>query len=454
MPVATAMKNHLADWTTYLCHLWKIEERRREILINWETSSRVNVAARGGWLKKNGGTDGSDDAGAFSSHSFAGDGYLKWTTRLTGTVYCGLSTSNGGATAADIDFAIRSDADGTIKVYEGGVLKATMSGTARKGSWLTVKRAGTQITYWHNRTLIYTSAASSSGALFADASIVTRKAVIDQVVFGKNPTVITVSDHTRRLTYNGEVYVPMPINPTRLVQASGLKPDNAEISHVLTASGFTEADLRGGRWDFARVEQITVNYLDLTMDKARRSVGYFGEIKIQNGMFTVELRSLKQLLSQDIGRITSALCDAWRLGNFECGLDITDYMHDTSISSVTNSLTLTIGLGSPKANGYFEYGLIYFRDGNNHFYEREIKNNVGNVLTLHRPFPLSISPGDLVTVIAGCNRTRAKCRLFPNPDNPSGTNIENFQGTPDQPGLQKLLKYPDDESPNLDVPPA
>jgi uncharacterized phage protein (TIGR02218 family) len=447
MPVSAAMKTHLASSPTTLCHLWKVEERKREIVLNW--SSRVNVYARGGWLLKNGGTDGSDDAGAFSTQSFAGDGYLKWTTRLSGTVYCGLSTSNAAATAADIDFAIRSDADGTIRVYESGTLKATMSGSARKGDWLIVKRVGTQITYWHNRTLIYTSAASSSGALFADASIVTRKSVIDQVVFGRNPTVITVSDHTRNLTYLGDTYTPMPMNPTRLVQSAGLRPNNLEVTHLLMSGGFTEADLIGGRWDFARVEYRTVNYNDLSMLHARVTPGYFGEVRLQNGIFSAEVRGNVQLLNQEIGYVANSLCQARRLGGFECGLDLTDYMHDTTISSVTDSLTLTIGLGTPKPDGYFEYGLIYFRDGNNHFYEREIKNNASNVLTLHRPFPLSISGGDLVTVVAGCNRTRAKCRTFPNADNPSGTNVENFQGFPDMPGLTRIYRYPEQESASL-----
>jgi uncharacterized phage protein (TIGR02218 family) len=444
MPVSVGMKNHLAQSPTTLCTLWRVEERRRERLLNWETSSRVNVEARGGWLRKNDGTDGSDDAGAFSNQSFDGDGYLRWVWRARRTAACGLSASNGGADEDSIDFAIQVEADGTINVIESGSVEhSTSAGAARRGDWLVIKRIGTEITYWHNRTLLYTSALTSSGALFADASITTKGATIEGAVFGKIPTVITLSNHTRNLTYQGEAYTPAPLSPSRLAQSAGLKPDNAEIAMVLASGQFTKPDLIGGRWNHARAEIITVNYADLTLGHARRKVGYFGEVQIRNGMFTAEFRGLAQLLDQETGESTSALCRAKQLGDERCGLDLTDHMFDAAVTAVTDGLRITIDLSPAKANDYFKFGLIYFRSGNNLFYEREIKSNTGNDLELARPMPLEVEVGDLVTVIAGCPRTRAACKAFPNPDNPSETNIENFVGEPDIPGLNKVYEFPE-----------
>ena len=71
------------------------------------------------------------------------------------------------------------------------------------------------------------------------------------------------------------------------------------------------------------------------------------------------------------------------------------------------------------------------------------RHNVGNVLTLQRPFPFTPQSGDFVTVLAGCNRTLAKCKTFTNASNPSGTNVENFGAFPHVPGNSKLLRYPE-----------
>lgn len=442
MAISVAMKSHLAQSATYLSHLWRIEERPRELPIHWSSTGLVNVVARGGYLRKNAGTDGSDDAAARSISGLNGDLYVKHTTRLDGTVYFGLATNNSTAAASSINFAIRVESDGTIKIYEAGTLKTTASTTAKKGDWLRVQRVGTTITYWHNRTKIYTSATATSSSLYCDTSLVTRNATIQDAVWGYVPTVITVTDHTRKLTYDGDTFNPLPMLPTRVVRSAGLKPDNAELTHILSSSGVTEVDILGGRWDYARFEFMTVNYLDLTMGVAQRMVGRFGEFKIDNGRFQAELRSLSQPLSQDIGDLVGSLCTVRRLGDLRCGLPMDNYSHDTSVSS-SSGLNLTVSLSPAKADGYFEYGLIWFRTGENKFYEREIKNNVGNVLTLQRPFPFTPQSGDFVTVLAGCNRTLAKCKTFANTGNPSGTNVENFGAFPHVPGNSKLLRYPE-----------
>jgi len=440
--ISVAMKTHLEDSCTYLAHLFRFEERPREIPISWSATGKTNVVARGGYLRKNGGTDGTDDAAARSISAFNGDVYAKFTTRLTGTVYFGLATNNSTVAASSINFAIRVEADGTIKVYEAGVLKATHGTAAKTGDWLRVQRNGTTLTYWHNRTKIYTSLTATSSALYCDTSLVTTGATIEQAVFGHPPTVITVTDHTRKLTFEDEVYTPLPMLPTQFVRSAGLKPDNAELTHILSAAGVTKADLRGGRWDYARFDYITVNYLDLTMGVAQRMKGRIGEIKIDQGRFVAELRSLSQPLSQDIGGIVGSLCTARMLGGFECGQPLDDYTHE-SIVADASGLTVEVSLSPAKADGYFEYGLIFFKAGQNKLYAREIKNNVGNVLTLQLPFPFLPLAGDFVTVIAGCNRTLSKCQSFINPDSPSGTNEINFAGFPFVPGTSKVFRFPE-----------
>lgn len=436
MAISASMKSHLASSATYLCHLLRIEERPRELLVHWSTASRVTVLARGGNLKAT-----AANGGAFSTHPLTGAGYLKFTARLNGTIYCGLSASNADATSGSIAFAIRVDANGTIKVYEGGVLKATAGTTARAGDWFYVKRSsGNAVSYYHNRTLIYTSASTSSASLYADSSIVTSGATIEGAAIGSAPATILVTDHTRNLIYNSEVYTPLPLLPTRFNRSEGLKPDNAELTHILQSSGVTETAIRGGRWDYSRWEFITVNYQDLSQGPAQHAKGKFGEYKVDNGRFMGELRALSQPLSQALGQIVSSLCDVRRLGDERCGQPLDDYMHDANVTAST-ALTVTVDLSPAKADGYFIYGLLAVLSGDNKYYEREIKGNVGNVLTLQRPFPADFVAGDDVTVLAGCKRTVEACMTFVNPDNISGTNIENMQAAPFVPG-SKVYAFP------------
>lgn len=455
MAISATMITHLAQAATYLCHLWRIEERPRECVVHWSATGMANVVARGGYLRKNGGTDGTDDASAISITGLTGSFYVKYRTRLDGTVYFGLAANNGTAAASSINFAIRVESNGTIKVYELGVLKATSTTTAKAGDFLRVQRDGTTLSYWHNRTKIYTSATASSATLYCDTSIVTTGATVNEAVFGYVPTVINVTDHSRSLSFQSETYTPLPMLPTQFSKSAGLKPGNAELTHILSSNGVTEADVIGGRWDYSRFDFIAVRYLtttaalyslsstiDPTTDIAQWMKGQIGEIKLNNGRFTAELRSLSQPLSQEIGGIVGSLCVAPQLGDYLCGQPMDNYTHDTTVASASG-LNVTVSLSPAKADAYFEYGLLRFRTGQNAFYEREIKNSVGNVLTLQRPFPFTPLAGDFVTVMAGCNRTRAKCKTFVNPANPSGTNIENMAGAfPDTPGTSKVYRFP------------
>lgn len=442
MSLSSQMIDHLAQGTTYLAHLLRVEERPRDLPIHWKASTVTNCKHRGGYLKKTGGTSGSEDAGGASIQSWSGDVQIQMTLRQNGDIAFGLAASTSGTAISGLAFGFVI-VGSSVRVYEGGVWVATSGESGLGGDHVTVRRVGSAVTYYHNRNLVHTSAATASGTYYAKGIVKTAKATIEGAIFGFVPTVIRVTDHTRKIAFESEEYKPLPILPTQFNRSEGLKPDNAEITHVLAAGGVTEADLVGGRWDYARWEFITVNYLDLTMGVAQRARGRFGEFRIDQGRFVAELRSLAQQLAQPIGGIVGALCPARRLGDLECGQPMDNYMHDAAISSVSNSLTFAVNLSPAKADNYFAMGRVYFRSGNNQFYEREIKSNTGNTITLARPFPFLPAVADTVTVIAGCVRTRAACKGFINAANPSGTNVENFRGQPDVPGTSTVYRYPE-----------
>jgi hypothetical protein len=116
MPISAGMISYLLGSPTTICHLWRIEERRREIHLNW--TSKINSKSRGGTLLKTGGSNGNDDAGAASTQVLAGDGYFQFRSDVRGTNYAGLSNTNGSAGQAMIEYCLQVDSDGTISVRE------------------------------------------------------------------------------------------------------------------------------------------------------------------------------------------------------------------------------------------------------------------------------------------------------------------------------------------------
>ncbi|MFN7948387.1 MAG: DUF2163 domain-containing protein [Blastocatellia bacterium] len=248
-------------------------------------------------------------------------------------------------------------------------------------------------------------------------------------------TVVRASNHTRTLTYQNETYSPAPLDPTQLKLSGDLSPDNAEVNAPLLIGGFAESDLIGGKWNYARVEIITVNYLDVTMGAARRVVGYLGEVTIQSGQFTAELRGLAQLLSQEVGELTAPTCRA-TLGDARCRKDLTAFTHTATVSAVTDRRTFTVSLSPGRADNYFAYGRAQFTSGANAGLAMEIRANAGNQITLLLPLRSQIAIGDSVTLSAGCDGERSTCR-------DKFQNVVNIRCEPDLPGYEKVLHFPD-----------
>lgn len=253
-------------------------------------------------------------------------------------------------------------------------------------------------------------------------------------VVATDGTTVRIAAHTRPLTVDGEVYTPVPILPAQFEIKAGLAADNTEVRAILASGLFTEADFLAGRWSFARIEMRVVNYLDASMGYAQRFVGFFGEITLKNGTFEAELRSLSDLLGQEIGAATSPHCRVKRLGNSRCKVNLASFTHSSTVTSVTSRRVFNVGITQP--DGYFDNGTLKFTNGANLGSEAEIKRSVGARIELKIPMLRELGAGDALTLIAGCDRTRATCKTKFN-------NILNFDGEPDSPGNKKTLKIPE-----------
>jgi uncharacterized phage protein (TIGR02218 family) len=238
--------------------------------------------------------------------------------------------------------------------------------------------------------------------------------------------------HTRSLTFNSITYTPAPVEPSRLVQKIGLEANSVELFGVFD-SIITEPDVQGGRWKNAAIQYEWVNYLDLTMGSVGIIKGKAGEFSIENGTYKLELRSLAQLMQQEIGELTSPV-DRNRRPE-DLGVSMTSFTHARTVTAVADRMNFTVN-GTAQANDYFAYGRAEFTGGANSGLKMEIKANVGNAIELQLPMRSTIAIGNTVTLIAGYDGTRDQAR-----DKFGAAAV--FNGEPDLPGIRGIIQYPE-----------
>jgi uncharacterized phage protein (TIGR02218 family) len=248
----------------------------------------------------------------------------------------------------------------------------------------------------------------------------------------RDGSVYAFAAHTEPVIVDGVTYVPAPLDPTEIERRAGLAADNAELDAVI-ASNLIEADVIAGKLAGARLTILLYDYQSASV--VMRHVGYLGEITLSSdGQLRVEYRSLAQLFSQQIGDLTSPTCRVRDLGDAECKVNLANFTHVATVTTVTDRTRFSINVSKP--DGYFRYGRARFLTGANANTIRRIQSHTANTIELVLATVRDIQPGDQVELIAGCDRTRETCR-------DKFANMVNFRGEPDLPGLTKVLKFPE-----------
>jgi hypothetical protein len=120
------------------------------------------------------------NAGARSTDSFSGDGYVDFTTGESNRdKMAGASAGSSGVSYTEIDYAIYLKATGKVAVYENGVNKGSNFGNYVAGDVFRVLRTGSTIEYQKNGVTFYTSLVPSSGDLLLDCSLRTLNSTIN-----------------------------------------------------------------------------------------------------------------------------------------------------------------------------------------------------------------------------------------------------------------------------------
>jgi uncharacterized phage protein (TIGR02218 family) len=161
--------------------------------------------------------------------------------------------------------------------------------------------------------------------------------------------------------------------------------------------------------------------------------GQAGKFSINNGTFRVEMRSLSDLLHQEIGELTSPL-DRNRSPE-ALGVSMGPFTFARTVTAVTDKRQFTVG-GTAQINDYFKYGRAEWSTGANAGLKMEVKANVGNAIELQLPMRSTIAIGDTLNLIAGYDSTRTQAR-------DKFALAINMSAEPDLPGIRGVISYPE-----------
>jgi uncharacterized phage protein (TIGR02218 family) len=239
--------------------------------------------------------------------------------------------------------------------------------------------------------------------------------------------------HEDGVTFNSVTYESLPITVTRRLCKIGLDPDSAEITAPYDDI-VTEEDVRGGRWEDARIYMATVNFFNLSIGATDEHGGFAGKVRPLRGRFVVEFRSKSSKLAQTLGDLTSATDRNVTIA--ETGEDEGAFTHAAEVTAVTDRRKFTVGI--TPADNLFKYGRAEWLTGANADLVMEVKGNTAGLIELQLPMRSEIEVGDTLNLVEGYDGTRETAR-----DTVGGDAVLNMQAEPDLPGLGPLMRFPE-----------
>ncbi len=246
-------------------------------------------------------------------------------------------------------------------------------------------------------------------------------------------SILCFTDHDSDLSIDSTIYLSTAsFIASNIVDNSSFAIDNLDIQSILNSDLITEEDLLAGKYDFAKVSIFLVNYADLSQGILQFRCGKFGQVTIEDGRFTVEIRGLKDNLRQSIGELYSPICRA-NFCDSRCALNPNNFTVEGVVEGAINRNAF-YDSSLPAGVDLYNYGVVTFVTGNNEGISIEVKEHqAGGNIILALPAPYQINIGDEYRIIEGCNKKFSTCVNRFN-------NTLNFRGEPHVPGIDALYK--------------
>lgn len=143
----------------------------------------TNATATGNDVQKTGGTNGLNDASAFSANTIANNGYAETTIAEVPTNRAfGLSSTNTGTSYTTIQYAFFIRGDGTLDIYESGTFRQGNVAAYTTGTVLKIAVEDNDVKYYVNGTVEYVSAITPTLPLYLDLAFSTSGATLNDIV--------------------------------------------------------------------------------------------------------------------------------------------------------------------------------------------------------------------------------------------------------------------------------
>ena len=248
------------------------------------------------------------------------------------------------------------------------------------------------------------------------------------------------TDHDMDLEFEGTLFkADSGLTAGALQKSTGFSVDNTEVTGSLSDAAISESDLTVGRFDGAEVVIWLLNWRDVEQ-RTIRFRGTFGEIRVANGTFRVELRGLTDTLSQTRGRVYHPACSAI-LGDKECRFDLNqaEFTIDAVIKKIGKKGEYFLPSQDGIPDRWFEWGRVRVLTGvaEGLLAVVRVDQNSGDFrrIELMVDFELAPEPGDEIQLQAGCDKMAGTCRT-------KFSNFLNFRGFPHIPGNDWMASYP------------
>ncbi|QPQ56072.1 DUF2163 domain-containing protein [Allosphingosinicella flava] len=238
--------------------------------------------------------------------------------------------------------------------------------------------------------------------------------------------------HDRDLEIGHLTYRAAPgMVPSAIAMSDGFDAARLDIGGALTSAAITESDLRSGRWDRAAVRIFMVDWTDPEGGQVALASGEIGDVSIEGGAFSAELRGATAILDRPVVEQTSPECRA-QLGDRRCRVDLAPRSRMTRVVSAEEDVVV---VAEAAAGNPYGYGQLRWIGGANSGLASQIAASDGARLTLREPPVFAPAAGDLIEIVEGCDRSFTTCRT-------RFGNAANFRGEPHLPGIDLLTRYP------------
>jgi uncharacterized phage protein (TIGR02218 family) len=242
---------------------------------------------------------------------------------------------------------------------------------------------------------------------------------------------LALTSHDRPLLREGLTYRPDPgVLPATITRSLGLEPHSGEVSGALTAEGLSEADLALGRWHGARVALSAVDWETADEPPLRLMGGELGEVSVNGGSFTAELRGAASRLNEPVCPSTSPECRA-EFGDKACRVDLAARTLRARIVE-SDGTQLKI---DRVVDERFGFGRLRYLSGANCGLSTVVLGVTGDAITVRDLPRAPLESGCTVELREGCDKRFETCvNRF--------ANAANFRGEPHLPGHDLLTRYP------------